>query len=456
MASSRTSQTKLAAIPRGVADVLTRAGVRAGQTVQLALSGGLDSMLLLTVLAGLRERAGFDLRAHHVHHGLSPHADDWAALCAARCDALDVPLTITPVRVQPEPGEGWEAAARRVRHGALAAEAAQWRVSAHHLDDQAETVMFRLLRGAGVHGAAAMRAIEPAPGGGGRLRPLLAFSRAQILAAAQAEGLQWVDDESNADPRFSRNYLRHTVMPAMSARWPSAALTLARAAANFDEAAGLLDELAVQDATACGLPWSREVMRGMRAPRLANLLRWRLRALDLPLPDQARLHEAMRQLQSCTHDRPLMLPLGGAFLHAYREVVWLSPTYPELPEDGVPWQGAATPWGEGVVEAGPVVGAGVSQARLAQAARCEIMARWPGCKVALVGRPRKDVRSLSQGAGLAPVDRDRVPILRVDGEVAWIAGLGVANAFACRAGEPGLQFGWRRPEAYSADGVALL
>ncbi|WP_230411757.1 tRNA lysidine(34) synthetase TilS [Denitromonas iodatirespirans] len=445
-----------AAIPRGVAGVIAEAGVRPGQTLQLALSGGVDSMLLLKVLAGLRERFGFVLRAHHVHHGLSPNADHWAAFCEACCTALKVPLTVSRVHVQPEAGEGWEAAARRLRHAALASEVADWQVSAHHLDDQAETVLFRLLRGAGVHGAAAMRAIEPAVAGGGRLRPLLAFSRAQIEAAANAEALSWVEDESNADPRFSRNYLRHSVMPAITARWPSAATTLARAAGNFDEAAGLLDELAVQDAEACGWPWSRSAIRALSGPRLANLLRWRLRALALPVPDQARLHEAMRQLQSCSHERPLMLPLGGAVLHAYREVVWLSPTYPPLPEDGVPWQGGAVAWGEGVVEAVPTVGAGVSQARLAEAARCEIMARWPGCRVALVGRPRKDVRSLSQGASLAPVDRDRVPILRVDGQVAWIAGLGVAAVFACRGDEPGWQFAWRRPAAYSADGVAVL
>ncbi|TVT77216.1 MAG: tRNA lysidine(34) synthetase TilS [Denitromonas halophila] len=457
MASSRKSQTKFSsAIQRGVADVLSRAGVRADQTLQLALSGGMDSMALLSVLAGLRERFGFALRAHHVHHGLSPNADEWAAFCAARCASLEVPLSVSRVSVQPAAGEGWEAAARRERQGALASEAADWRVSAHHLDDQAETVMFRLLRGAGVHGAAAMRAIDMLPSGGGRLRPLLAFSRGQILAFAQAESLAWVEDESNTDPRFSRNFLRHSVMPAMGERWPSAATTLARAAANFDEAAGLLDELAVQDAEACGRPWSRDVMRGMSAARLANLLRWRMRALSLPVPDQARLHEAIRQVQSCANDRPLTLPLGGAVLHAYREVVWVSPTYPDLPEDGVLWPGEAVAWGEGVVEAVAVVGAGVSQARLAQATRCEIMARWPGCRVALVGRPRKDVRSLSQGAGLAPVDRDRVPILRVDGQVAWIAGLGVAGTFACRAGEAGWRFVWRRPEAYSADGVALL
>ena len=293
MASSRTPPADpLSAIRARVAEVLSAAQVGSGTALLLGFSGGLDSTVLLHVLSSLRQRFSFGLVAHHVHHGLSPHADVWAAACAQHCAALGVPLAVARITVESRPGEGWEAAARRLRHAAWAEQPAHWWVTAHHRDDQAETVLFRLCRGAGVHGAAAMRAIDPRAGQPGRLRPLLGVSRAALATAATAAGLCWVEDESNADPRFTRNFLRHAVMPGLRERFLAVDETLARAAGHFAEASGLLDELAAEDDARCGAPWSRTTVRGLSAARLANLVRWRLRVLALPMPDEARLAAA--------------------------------------------------------------------------------------------------------------------------------------------------------------------
>ena len=459
MASSRTQQTDpLSAIRARVAEVLADAGVGAQSTLMLGFSGGLDSTVLLHVLAGLRQQMPFVLSAHHVHHGASPNADAWAEACTRQCAALDVPLAVSRITVEPRAGEGWEAAARRLRHAAWWGLPVQWWVTAHHRDDQAETVLFRLFRGAGVHGAAAMRAVDRRAGSPGRLRPLLGVSRAALAAAAEAAGLRWVEDESNADQRFGRNFLRHGVMPAVRARFPAVDDTLARAAGHFAEAAGLLDELAAQDAVRCGgSAWSRPGLQGLSDARLANLVRWRLRAMDLPMPDEARLGESLRQLRSCALSRPLCLPMGASVLHAYRDTAWLTPALPALPTAPLAWQpGAELAWGEGVVRCRPVLGAGLDVARLTAASTCEIVARWAGCRVRLPGRPRKDVRRLGQEAGWAPVERDRLPILRVDGEVAWMAGVGVAAAFACPPGADGVALTWVRPAVYSSAGATEL
>ncbi len=454
-----------AAVRARVAEVLSVAGVGAGSRLLVGLSGGVDSTVLLNALATLRGCFAFTLTAHHVHHGLSPYADAWVTACEAQCAALDVPLSVTRISVDPMPGEGWEAAARRLRHAAWAQTPTDWWVSGHHENDQAETVLFRLLRGAGVHGAAAMRAEEPNPDGPGRLRPLLAVPRVVLEAAARADGLSWVEDESNADPRFTRNFLRHAVMPVIRSRFPAADRTLARAAAHFDEAASLLDVLAAQDAAACGQPlsraaesmaMSRAALRSLESARVRNLLRWRLRQLAVLMPDEARLGEAVRQLQSCDAARPLMLPMGSAVLHAYRDVVWLTPPLPELPTEPLLWRGTTLKWGEGCIEAVTTCGEGLDLTKLQSAAECVVVARWPGCRVHLPGRPGKAVRQLAQESGLAPVLRDRLPILRVDGDVAWMAGVGVAAGFVCAPGAPGVQLRWRVPARYSVSGDTLL
>jgi len=333
----------MATVPDAAAAALAAAGVDSRHRLCCALSGGVDSVALLDVLDTLRQRFGYALEAAHVHHGLNPAADEWQDFCAALCERRGVPLNVFKAEVSRDHPGGLEEAARIARHAALSRVACDWLVLGHHLDDQAETVLFRLLRGAGVRGAAAMAAIEPAQAVGqvGRLRPLLETGREEILAYAREKKLDWINDDSNADLRFTRNDLRHRILPAIEARFPAARLTLARAAEHFREAAGLLDELAQADAAAallppssayggCHLPqeggraFSRTFLLGLSPARLANLLRWELRRLGAMPPSTARLAEAMRQLRATPG--PLYLPLGDDYAcHSRRGRVWLTP-----------------------------------------------------------------------------------------------------------------------------------
>lgn len=288
----------------------------------VGLSGGCDSVVLLHVLS----RLGFaDIAAVHVHHGLSPNADAWAEFCAGYCQRLGVRLVTRHVAVDMSSGLGLEAAARAARYAAFAECLGDSLLLAQHRGDQAETVLFNLLRGTGVTGAAGMP-VERRFGKLRLLRPLLNVSRAEIERYATAEGLAWIDDESNADTSLTRNFLRHETLTAISQRFPSAEASLVQAAGHFAEAAGLLDELAAQDwQLVCEKGAARmPALRLLSLPRLKNLLRYRLRCLGWQVPVAARLEEFTRQLQSAAPDRHPELVLPGGKMRVARGLLcWL-------------------------------------------------------------------------------------------------------------------------------------
>ncbi len=293
---------------RSVEDAVRRAGARrrslAGHRprVAIALSGGRDSMALLDAAVRAAATLPVELSAVHVHHGLSPHADDWAAFCGGACRERGVALTIRRVDVARRGGQSLEAAARSARYAAFAGLEVDVIALAHHADDQAETLLLQLLRGAGPHGAAAMARCTPARATGpALLRPLLGLPRRAIDAYVGARGIAHVDDESNADVALRRNRLRHEVAPLLAAAFPGYPQTLVRAAGHQAEAAQLLDELAALDArgaVAPALPGTaptgggvldRRALAALSDARARNLLRWFLRRHDLRAPSAARL-----------------------------------------------------------------------------------------------------------------------------------------------------------------------
>ncbi len=273
----------------------------------MGFSGGLDSTVLLHATNRLVSDAGLGLSALHVHHGLSRNADAWADFCGKFCGILGIPINVLRVDVPTRCGEGLEAAARRMRHKALSDQPADWVLLAHHADDQAETVLHNLLRGTGVRGAAAM------PESRGRvLRPLLGLGRAVLLEYARTHHLTWIEDESNADLRYTRNFLRREIMPAITFRFPRVSEQLAAAAAHFSEADSLLDDLATLDLGACRpeFPISLALFRQLSDARARNLLRAMLGWHKVQPPDERRLKEFVRQLRTAGHDRHPRLDLS--------------------------------------------------------------------------------------------------------------------------------------------------
>lgn len=243
MASSR---KRVAPDLAGLLDAFLAARDVAGKRLCVGYSGGVDSTVLLYLLAGLRDALSFQLSAVHVHHGMQTDADAWADHCAGVCVGWHIPLAIERVCVTPT-DKGIEAAARAVRQAAFQRQPADVLLLAQHQDDQAETVLFRLLRGAGSRGLSAMQAEGYLPEGLPIWRPLLGVARSELLALAAAERLAWIDDSSNVDNHYSRNFLRNEILPRLIDRFPATLRVLARTAGQFAEDAALLDVLADLD-----------------------------------------------------------------------------------------------------------------------------------------------------------------------------------------------------------------
>lgn len=306
MASSR-NKTLNNPLALALANCLAR-WTGAGQSLVVAYSGGMDSTVLLHVLKHMATNIHLHVSAMHVNHGLSPHAQSWAEHCANTCAEWDIPLQSQRLELGNPSGEGLEALARKARLNALEAHPADWILMAHHADDQAETVLHNLLRGTGPRGAAGI------PERRGRLlRPWLALPRNALLMYARMQRLSWIEDESNADRRYTRNYLRHEVMPVLEQRFPRATEQLAAAARRFGEAQELLDQLALIDLQSVRpeFPIAVELLRALSQTRAQNALRTLLSLQQVQLPDDVRLREFVRQLQAAASDRHPSMETGN-------------------------------------------------------------------------------------------------------------------------------------------------
>ena len=412
------------------------------QRLCVGLSGGRDSVVLLHALHRLQCRTDFSftLSALHVHHGLSANADAWAAFCGELCARCAVPLSVVRVTVAPGAGEGLEAAARRARHAAFADCDADLLALAHHRDDQAETVLLNLLRGSGIAGAAAMSAERAQRRGPLLVRPLLDVPRAQIEDYANANSLAWIDDESNDDTHFRRNYLRHEVMPRLAAKVPGASQSLARAASHFAEGAQLLAELAAIDRAALVKPSGRIDLAGFNAlapARARNLLRFVWLAAGFRAPDARWIDEALRQLASADSLAETCVATVDGELHVYRgelHIVGHTPDSTVLRWSGEP----QLAWAGGRVEFAAAMGAGIDR-RLLQDDEVTLRPRLGGERLQPdARRPRRSLRKLFQDAAIPPWERSRLPLLWVGDQLAWVGRIGVDAQFACAPGEAGV------------------
>ena len=419
-----------------------------GDRLCVGLSGGRDSVVLVHALAALR---GFglavDLSAVHVNHGLSANADTWAAFCDTLCRALGIPLAVVRVEVPRFGcGEGLEAAARRLRHAVFAGCDADWLALAHHRDDQAETILFRLLRGAGVSGAAGMPAERLQAGGPRLIRPLLDLPRSLLAAYAEENALHWVEDESNTDSRHRRNHLRRQVMPQIKERFPGAAQVLVRAGRHFAEAALLLEELAKIDrAAAVGVQGRIDLARFkmLSKARAGNLLRSELLAAGFQAPEARWLEEALRQLATVGTGSETCVATRDGEVHVYRGELHVVRHRPPVAEGPLPWRGEARlPWGGDQVVLGSTHGIGISYRLLLSAPVC-LRRRLGGERIQPdPRRPLRSLRKLLQEAGVPPWDRARLPLLWSGERLVWVAGIGIDAAFACAPDEPGVMPVW--------------
>lgn len=413
----------------------------------VAYSGGRDSHVLLHLMTALRDRLQVALRAVHINHRLQPAADDWATHCRDACRQLAVPLdvlTVTCAVSDTSPEEAARAARYRAFERVVAPGEAL--LLAHHQEDQAETVLLRLLRGAGLHGVAAMPAARPL-GRGRLLRPLLDVPAAAVAQYALAQALVWVEDPSNRDDRFDRNFLRRRVLPVLAQRWPGYAAPLTRAAEQAREAAASMDALADLDLARCAPTTDAidvDALQTLPEARQRNLVRRWLRRQGLQPPGRARLQSGLRALTQAASDRAPRLEWNGLQLRRYRNRLLLQAVDMESVPEPQAWdldRPLDLPDGRLLVE--PVVGAGLR--RELRGRRVEVRFRAGGERCRPAGRGHSQrLKKLLQERGMPPWERHRLPLIYVDGDLAAVADLWVCEGFQARSGEPGLRPIWRR------------
>jgi tRNA(Ile)-lysidine synthase len=381
-----------------------------GKRVAVGLSGGVDSVVLLHALSRV-----LPVRAVHVHHGLSPNADAWARFCRAYCRSLEVPIAVKRVRVVTE-GKGVEAAAREARYAVFRALPVDAIALAHQLDDQAETVLMNLLRGAGLRGASGMPA-ERRFHGKLLVRPLLDVPREAIVAYAKRHELEWIEDETNAREGLTRNFIRRRIGPLLAERYPRWREALARAARHFSRA-----EL---DAQALVRAFLEE--KGLRAP------------------SEAKLAEMVRQLAA--GGSGALIEHDGARLRVYRgELVEAGP--PAKPFAPIPWRGerrVALPALGGELVFRRVRGAGID-AKFAKHGDMIVRLRSGGERLQPdARRPRRTLKNLFQEAGIPAWQRERLPLLFRGDTLVWAPGLGVDARYQARKNSAGVLPEWRQP-----------
>lgn len=308
--------------------------------VWVALSGGLDSTLLLHLVVHCHHALA-DVRAVHVNHQLQPNAPETEAFCGDLCARLGVPLTVRPVDLSAASNRGraggLEEAAREARYRVFEEllEADDLLLMAHHADDQAETVLFRLLRGTGVAGLAGMPTDRPL--GAGRLfRPLLAFNRAELEHWARLAGLSWVDDPSNTDESFDRNFLRHRILPELRDRWPGLNQRLshaARACAESNELNRALASLQWRDLGGKGDRIPVSGLLELSLPEQKNLIRWWASERGFQAPSPGDWRQVLNDLLRAGEDREPEFRAKGFSLRRFRGCLYLVPDSPALPEE---------------------------------------------------------------------------------------------------------------------------
>ncbi|CAM3037347.1 tRNA lysidine(34) synthetase TilS [Cupriavidus taiwanensis] len=463
--SARLTDKVAQALQAGAAFVVSGAAAAAAPTVAVALSGGRDSVALLHAARAAVAQAGDGARvvALHVHHGLQAEADEWDRFCAALCAQWQVGYFVRRVSVRPAAGEGVEAAARRARYAALAAmcadSGARLLLFAHHQDDQVETVLLRLFRGAGVAGMAGMPAMRPLDPRSGvmLLRPWLDEPRAGIEDYCAANALRWVDDPSNADGRYARNALRQQ-LPALQAAFPALAANVVQAAAHFAQAGALIDQLATTTlATLVRAGRDPDTLSELDLPGLRALpgaqadavLRLWLRDLGVRAPSTARLAAMREQLVAHAGGEPAIAH-EGLVLRRFRDRVLACVPPPAAAPAAVllDWRGEArivVPAWRGELHFFRDDSFGVPEAVLRQPLR--LAARSGGERIVLrPGGPARALKQACQEAGIPAWRRAWLPLLWAGDTLVLAAGLGMHRRWPDAAPAPRWRVAWH-PQA---------
>ncbi len=428
----------------------------------VAYSGGLDSHVLLHAMVSLVGLKSFT--AIHINHQLSINADNWQQHCKDCCSKLGVPLIVETIKVENN-GFGLEQAAREIRYGIFRKllDKTDLLLFAHHADDQAETVLYRLLRGAGTKGLSGMPISRPL-GLWGLLRPLLTFSRADLASYASIHGLEWIEDESYRDVSFDRNFLRHKVLPIISERWPDCSSKLNHTANLCADSDHLAEVLAIQDFAGISekserIGWSIPIdnLACLEESRQANVLRYWVSIHKLPSPRYSVIRTVLNEMLLARPDAKPLIVWVGVQLRRFKKRLYLLPADSsdsnhhvidtgELAvtmQPGIKWDGINQIM---LPNKGNISTKLLSTGGLRISKQCDIEIRFrvgsERCKP--FGRNGSStLKKLLQEYALEPWLRSKVPLIYIDGKLAAVGDLWVCDGFFASPNEFGVELQWR-------------
>jgi tRNA(Ile)-lysidine synthase len=411
----------------------------------VAFSGGLDSTVLTHCIASLvQQRGDASVLAVHVDHGLHSDSPKWSQQCAAFAAAHGIEFRSLRVSIPTSTGKGLEAAARDARYAALTAELepGDWLLSAHHREDQAETLMLNLIRGSGPDGVAGIGEARRL-GEGWLVRPMLDVDRSAIEEYARREALDWVEDPSNTDRRFDRNFLRHEVMPQFKKRWPNIAARLQRSAAHAGEASVMLAELARIDLDALGGEGSRLPIDGLSAlpqPRQRNLIRYSLRELGLAIPSSRQLEQVVSEVIPARIDAEPVVRWAGASVRRYRNALYLLPENLSVAIEASSVIDGELSLGEGLGTLLLVENADIGVSQTLVDAGLAVKSRVGGEEFRPQGQTHtRKLKKLLQEEGVVPWMRDRLPLVYAGARLVAVGDLWLADDAVTK---PGVALRW--------------
>jgi len=417
----------------------------------LALSGGVDSVVLLHALFSLQKTLPFKLHALHVHHGLSQYADHWAQFCVAECAKLNVPLHVAYVKIDQHSGIGIEAEARKLRYLTLMQYQDEqilpdFILTAHHQHDQAETFLLQLFRGAGVKGLSCMALVDTQKR---LLRPFLEVSKEDIYAYANANALSWCEDDSNTNLDFERNFLRHEIFPVLENRMPAINSVLSRTATHMAEAEVLLETLAEMDTQKLLKNNSLCVTSLMQLylPRAKNVVRWWLAKHHINMPNTLHLNEIIQQLFYAKTDAKVSVQLQAYTLKRYQARAYLVLDLPQFEFDLL-WQGESflsLPNG-GRLIFNEVKGRGLSLKFGVDKLRITNRKGGESFKPD-ANRPTRTLKHLLQEANIPPWQRAQLPLVYWQDTLAFVPLIGIAHDLISTAEDSGVEIIWTSAES---------
>ncbi len=426
--------------------------VQSAQACIVAYSGGVDSHVLLH----LCHAAGLPLLAVHIHHGLQTEADDWDRHCAGVCRQLGIHYRCIHVDAIPEPGESPEDSARNARYRALENELQKDQVllTAHHQDDQAETLLLQLMRASGPAGLASMPAIKSF-GRGYLVRPLLGFSQRSLREYAEQHQLAWVEDPSNADTSFDRNYIRREVMPGLMRNWQHAGEALSQAAALQQDALEVIEAMAAVDLAAVStqqrgsLSISR--LRKLSLARQYNVLRYWISTAGYDKPRRNILQEVIESVLPAAEDATPLVLWGNTEIRRYQDTLYVLKALNSHEIHHVyAWDGEQPLYIESLnleLRLVQSLGSGLKQDAVLRG--LTIRFRQGGEQIRPRGRQHThSLKKLMQEAGIPPWQRNRIPLVYIDHLLVCVCGYWVADAFS--VGED--QQGWNPVCCQLSDG----